>query len=308
MICVDLVQREVDAVVGDAALREVVGADALGAVAAADQAICACAASLACCSRTCASMMRAASTDMACALFLCCERSSWHSTTMPVGRWVMRTAESVLLMCWPPAPEARKVSMRRSAGLMSTSAEFVRFRHHRDGAGGGVDAALGFGLRHALHAVAAGFELELGIGALADDAGDDFLVAAHFARAFRHDLDLPALALGIARVHAEQVAGEQRRFVAAGAGADFQEDVALVVGVLGQQQLLQIDFDLRQLRLALSAISASANSFISGSASISWAVVQVLLALAARRWYCADHRREFGMFARQLAVVVHVAT
>src|SRR5437764_1172652 len=34
---VDLVQGEIDAVVGDAALREVVGADALGAVARADQ-------------------------------------------------------------------------------------------------------------------------------------------------------------------------------------------------------------------------------------------------------------------------------
>ena len=44
-----------------------------------------------------------------------------HSATMPVGRWVMRTAESVLLMCWPPAPEARKVSIRRSAGLRATS-------------------------------------------------------------------------------------------------------------------------------------------------------------------------------------------
>ena len=40
---------------------------------------------------------------------------------MPVGRWVTRTAESVLLMCWPPAPEARKVSMRSSAGLITTS-------------------------------------------------------------------------------------------------------------------------------------------------------------------------------------------
>ena len=33
----DLVERQVDAVVGDAALREVVGADALGTVARADQ-------------------------------------------------------------------------------------------------------------------------------------------------------------------------------------------------------------------------------------------------------------------------------
>src|SRR3972149_2340662 len=35
----DLVQREVDAVIGHASLREIVGADALGAVAAADQAL-----------------------------------------------------------------------------------------------------------------------------------------------------------------------------------------------------------------------------------------------------------------------------
>ncbi len=33
-------------------------------------------------------------------------------------------------------------------------------RHHRHGAGGGMDAALGFRLRHALYAVATGFELE----------------------------------------------------------------------------------------------------------------------------------------------------
>jgi hypothetical protein len=33
----------------------------------------------------------------------------------------MRMALSVLLMCWPPAPLARKVSMRSSAGLSCTS-------------------------------------------------------------------------------------------------------------------------------------------------------------------------------------------
>ena len=40
---------------------------------------------------------------------------------MPVGKWVTRTAESVLLMCCPPAPLARKVSMRKSAGLICTA-------------------------------------------------------------------------------------------------------------------------------------------------------------------------------------------
>ena len=40
-------------------------------------------------------------------LFDDCERSFWHWTTMPVGRCVIRTAESVLFTCWPPAPLAR---------------------------------------------------------------------------------------------------------------------------------------------------------------------------------------------------------
>ncbi len=52
--------------------------------------------------------------------------------------------------------------------------------------------------------------------------------------------------LGKARVHAEDLRGEQRGLVAAGAGADFQDDVLLVVGILGQQQQLQVFFDLRQ--------------------------------------------------------------
>ena len=44
---------------------------------------------------------------MALALFWCWLRSFWHDTTMPVGRCVIRTAESVTLTCWPPAPDER---------------------------------------------------------------------------------------------------------------------------------------------------------------------------------------------------------
>ncbi len=44
---------------------------------------------------------------MALALFWCWLRSFCTETTMLVGRWVMRTAESVTLTCWPPAPEER---------------------------------------------------------------------------------------------------------------------------------------------------------------------------------------------------------
>ena len=44
---------------------------------------------------------------MARSLFLCWERSFWQPATMPVGRWVMRTAESVVFTCWPPLPPER---------------------------------------------------------------------------------------------------------------------------------------------------------------------------------------------------------
>ena len=81
-----------------------------------------------------------------------------------------------------------------------------------------------------------------------------FLVAAEVGRRFGDDLDLPALTLGIARVHAEQVRREQRRLVAARAGADFEEDVALVVGIPGQQHRLQFGLERHQASLGRAAL------------------------------------------------------
>ena len=74
----------------------------------------------------------------------------------------------------------------------------------------------------------------------AADLGDHFLVAAHRAFARRNELDLPALLGGEALVHAEEVAGKQRRLVAAGAGADLDDHVALVHGVLGKERKLDL--------------------------------------------------------------------
>src|SRR5690606_32500933 len=93
---------------------------------------------------------------------------------------------------------------------------FIRLGHHRNGAGGGMDPALGFGLRHALHTVRAGLEFQPGVYALAFDPGDHLAVATVLAGIFREDLDTPALAFGIARIHAEQVTGEDRPLVPAG--------------------------------------------------------------------------------------------
>ncbi len=87
--------------------------------------------------------------------------------------------------------------------------------------------------------MAAGFELEARIGALAADAGDHLAIATQFGLAGGNEVHLPALFFGVAAVHAQQIGGKQRRLVAAGAGTDFQKQVALVVGVAWQECRLQ---------------------------------------------------------------------
>ena len=58
---------------------------------------------------------------IACSRFCSWLFSFWQLTTMPVGRWVMRTAESVVFTDCPPGPDERKTSMRRSFSSMLTS-------------------------------------------------------------------------------------------------------------------------------------------------------------------------------------------
>jgi len=53
------------------------------------------------------------------------------------------------------------------------------------------------------------------------------------------------MALAVPLVHAIQVSGEERSFVAAGAGPDFHDCVALIVGISRQQQLVQLFLERR---------------------------------------------------------------
>ena len=69
---------------------------------------------------------------------------------------------------------------------------FRELRHHRHGAGGGVDTPLGFGGRDALNAMAAGFELQSSIDAVAADFGNHLFEAAVLAFVGAHDFHAPA--------------------------------------------------------------------------------------------------------------------
>ena len=128
------------------------------------------------------------------------------------------------------------------------------FRQHGHGHGRGVDAPLALGRRHALHAVHAALPAQAAEGTFTPHGVDHLAVAALRALGGIDQLGLPAPLLGVAQVHAGDLFGEQRRLVAAGAGADFQDRVAVVIGVVRQQRglqrgggLLQRRFELRQL-------------------------------------------------------------
>ena len=160
----------------------------------------------------------------------------------------MRTAESVVLTDWPPGPR-RAEDVDAQVLVVDLDVDLLGLGQHRHGRGRGVDAALRLGRRHALHAVHARFELQPGEHAAAGDGGDRLLVAADAGVGELHDLEAPAVLGGVALVHAEQIGGEQRRLVAAGAGADFQDGVLLVGRVLGQQHALHGALELRQALL-----------------------------------------------------------
>ena len=104
----------------------------------------------------------------------------------------------------------------------------------------GVNPSARFRGGHSLHAVHAALVLQLAVDAAALDRRNDFLEAADAGVVARHDLDAPALPLGELAVHAEQLGREQRRFVAAGAGANLEHHVLFVVRILGHQQLLEL--------------------------------------------------------------------
>src|SRR6516162_11864219 len=99
-----------------------------------------------------------------------------------------------------------------------------------------MDTSRGLGIGHALDAMDARLELQSREGSAPGNLRDDLLEAALGAFACRQQFGLPAAPRGIALIHAIEIAGEQRRLVAAGAGADFEDDALLVHRVLGGER------------------------------------------------------------------------
>ena len=152
----------------------------------------------------------------------------------------MRTAESVVLTDWPPGPEARLTSMRRSlassiststssaSGSTATVAVEVWMRPCDSVAGTRCTRCTPPSYLSRLQAPWPLISKMTSRNPLAPDSLAESVS------------DLPAVALGVAGVHAEEVGREEGRLLAAGAGADLDDDVAVVVGILGQELDAQI--------------------------------------------------------------------
>src|SRR6266540_6769689 len=97
--------------------------------------------------------------------------------------------------------------------------------HDGHGRGRRVDPPLGLGLGDSLYAVGASLPLEDAVCALALDREDGLLEAPRLVWARGERFPLEAAPLGVARVHPEQIAGPERRLVAADSLPDLEDGV-----------------------------------------------------------------------------------
>ena len=111
------------------------------------------------------------------ALFLCWLFSSWISTTSPVGRWVIRTAESVVLTRLAARARRALDVDPEVLLLVDVDLDLVGLGHDDDRRRRRVDPPARLRRRDALDAVDAALELEAAVGAVAVDLDDRLLDA-----------------------------------------------------------------------------------------------------------------------------------
>ena len=122
------------------------------------------------------------------------------------------------------------------------------------------------GRRHALHAMHAGFPAHRAERAVAGHLEHGFLDPAERRRRRATSSRCASRCAREARVHAIEVGREQRRFIAARAGADLDDGVAVVERIARQEQRLELLLDLRDAS-SRRRRSARASAAISGSST-----------------------------------------
>src|SRR5436190_3000919 len=245
----EIVRRESDAMIGDATLRVVVGADLRRAVAGAD--------------------LRLAQLGSLRLLLAHPEIEQSRAKDFHRLELVLQLRLLILLRDDQPRREVRDAHRgiggvdalsSRTAGaedvdpqvlVLDPDVDLFRFRQHGDGRRRGVNSSLGLRGRHALHAVYPALPAHGSKGTIAGHLEDGFLDAAERALGVRDRLPPPPRALDEPRIHAVEIGREQRGFVAARAGADLDDGVAVVQGIVREERGLESRLERRHRRLQL---------------------------------------------------------
>ena len=112
---------------------------------------------------------------------------------------------------------------------------FLRFRQYGDGHGGGMDAPLGFGCRHALDAMHTAFIFQPGKNAAPRDLSRGTLDAAQFVFVIFQHFKTPAAPFGITLIATKQFRREKPGLIPASGWADFQNAATFIGGIARQQ-------------------------------------------------------------------------
>ena len=111
-----------------------------------------------------------------------------------------------------------------------------------------MNAAARFGRGHSLDAVDAALKLQARVGASTVNLEDDLLQAADAGFVRVVDFDGPAMPLGIAGVHPEEVRREERGLLAPGAGPDLDDHVFVIVRIARGDCLAELGVEISKAR------------------------------------------------------------
>ena len=206
-----------------------------------------------------------------------------------------------------PTATAGAVDVHAQVLLAHLDVHVLDLGQHRDRGGRRVDATRRLGRRHALHAMDAGLELHLAVHALALEREDDLLEPAGIGLGQGEHLLLPAARLREPAVHAIEIGREQRRLLAADTTADLDDDVLVVVRVARQEQLAQLAGEHRGARLELGQLGLRQLGQFGVARGDRLAIVGDGLRQPAMLTRDLDRAHDTGALARQVAQLRRIA-
>ena len=123
--------------------------------------------------------------------------------------------------------------------ILDYHVHILRLWHNRHSRCGSVDTSAALRLRNTLNTVNTALVFQLGIGSFSCDHSHDLLETADSVFIDTDQLHFPVLALRIVHIHTVQLSRKQSGLISARAGTDFQNDVLVIIGVLGKKKYLK---------------------------------------------------------------------